>query len=129
MTPSRGLQPLGKAAREHSRLMGESLTPVEERELKTRSGHALGHDSIQCSLPTIDDVDVTFGVIWKIRAGTVRTNARIEGLAEVEFHGFGEGGFVRNDGTFDLVGFTGQKPVPVRQKKCPVEWLFSEESR
>lgn len=128
MMPLRGLQPLDKAARDRSILMGQSLAPVEERELKTCSGHTLVHDSIQCSLPAIDDVVVTLGMIWKIWAGTIRTSACMEGLAEVEFHGFSEGGLVRNDGSFDLEGFTGQKPVPVRQRKCPVEWPFSEEA-
>lgn len=70
----RGLQPFDNEVKDHSTLTGESLAPVEEGGQKIRSRRARGHDSIQCPLPAIDDVDDTFRAIGKIRAGTVRSS-------------------------------------------------------
>ncbi len=123
-----GLQPLENEVRDHSTLVGESLAPVEEGGLKIRSRRARGHDSTQFPPPAIDDVNDTFRAIRKICAGTVRSSVWMEGLAEVQICGVSVIGLVRNVGSFDVEGLTGQKPVQVRQE-FPVDRLFSEEAR
>ena len=112
-----GLQPLDKAVRDQSTLIGESLAPVEKGGWKIRSRRAHVQDSTQCPLPKMDDVDDTFCAIRKIWAGTVGSSARMEGLAKVQIRGFSEIGLVRNVGSFDVEGLTGRKPVLVR-KNC-----------